>query len=425
MMKQKLIGFAVLFALVPFMSAAQQDQQAKDSGKKSKQSAATAVTSIQDANGDEVGNITGVVMDNQQRQVRYVLIKPRQGQQERDGNLIVPISALKSADDGRSAKLAISQDKLAEAPRHKEGKWNQENQARLTQEVEKFYKQHAQQQARAGEGSEQQARRDDESASGLDVSTEVQKAIEKHKAARESEGSDQQQARQSEEMPDEARKQQARRDDESASGLEVSAEVQKAIEKHKAARESEGGDQQQARQSIEMRNDDNRQQAKASRGDARQDQSITEEDLDSRIQAAIERHAQQREDRANQGKSGQQAAEQPQRQQNANQTISGTVEKISAPDDAKNGKQIQVTVKSDDGESFVVDLGPQQYMNEQDLQLNEGDSIVIVGRMEGKSGQQGKDNQGFVAQKIWKTASMLELRDEQGQPRWQVSSRDR
>jgi sporulation protein YlmC with PRC-barrel domain len=96
------------------------------------------------------------------------------------------------------------------------------------------------------------------------------------------------------------------------------------------------------------------------------------------------------------------------------QTLEGTITDVSsfAPS-AQAAPGLTVTIRTAEGQSRVVHLGPVAVMRQQDLQLEQGDRIRVMGSQAQFQGQQV-----IIARQVQKGDQALLLRNEQGQALW-------
>ncbi len=103
-------------------------------------------------------------------------------------------------------------------------------------------------------------------------------------------------------------------------------------------------------------------------------------------------------------------------------TVTGTVTSISefSPEDgAAKGRQLML--RSEDGKTTTVHMGPTSYMQQQDesFAIKQGDALTVTG-----AACTFQDNDVLIASKIHnKDGKSLELRDKTGSPKW--DNRDR
>lgn len=74
---------------------------------------------------------------------------------------------------------------------------------------------------------------------------------------------------------------------------------------------------------------------------------------------------------------------------------------------------VHVLVRTDDGETLPVHLGPQWFLGNLDTQLEAGDQVRVAG-----SRVEHMGSSFFIASRVTKGDEVLELRDEQGFPAW-------
>lgn len=107
---------------------------------------------------------------------------------------------------------------------------------------------------------------------------------------------------------------------------------------------------------------------------------------------------------------------------NQSRTISGeviSVSEFSPSSGASRGQEVRV--RTDDGQTYVVHLGPTRYMNQQDrIRIREGDDITVVG-----SQMNFENERNTLMAQVIRTedGQVLELRDSQGRSRWNLDTR--
>jgi hypothetical protein len=99
--------------------------------------------------------------------------------------------------------------------------------------------------------------------------------------------------------------------------------------------------------------------------------------------------------------------------------VSGTVQSIERPSSRVGVAQgVHVLLEMNDANVLDVHLGPEWYLNDQDLRIEEGDKIEVTGS---KVNFQGRLS--LIASEVAKDGQTLVLRDAQGIPRWSASRR--
>jgi sporulation protein YlmC with PRC-barrel domain len=95
-------------------------------------------------------------------------------------------------------------------------------------------------------------------------------------------------------------------------------------------------------------------------------------------------------------------------------TASGTIESVGTfrpADNAIDGVRLQI--KSDDGKTQIVQLGPRPYMDRQDIMFHYGDKVTVTGSQADVNGRTV-----IITSKVQNGDKTLELRDAQGKPKW-------
>lgn len=82
---------------------------------------------------------------------------------------------------------------------------------------------------------------------------------------------------------------------------------------------------------------------------------------------------------------------------------------------AMKGKQI--TLRTSDGQSYVIHLGPSSFIDRQEFKINEGDKITASGALVSFQGKQV-----VLARSVTKEGKVLDLRDIQGRPKWDIAA---
>jgi uncharacterized Zn finger protein len=102
-------------------------------------------------------------------------------------------------------------------------------------------------------------------------------------------------------------------------------------------------------------------------------------------------------------------------------TLKGSIEEVKEMDCANCGPNMKGThlvVKTADGKSVEVDLGPARFLSDQKFSFQKGDSVEIVG-----SKVTMGNTQTVIAREVKKGDQTLTLRDSQGMPRWSMGRR--
>ena len=106
---------------------------------------------------------------------------------------------------------------------------------------------------------------------------------------------------------------------------------------------------------------------------------------------------------------------------NQGRSISGeitAIDEFSPHKDARKGRQL--TIRDDAGQTYVVHLGPSNWMTRQDdrVKLRVGDKVTVTG-----SAARVSDNDVILAQRITLSdGTMLDIRDAQGRGRWDLET---
>ena len=96
-------------------------------------------------------------------------------------------------------------------------------------------------------------------------------------------------------------------------------------------------------------------------------------------------------------------------------TIQGTVEGLG-PKGPRLQHESRI-IKTDQG-SIMVHLGPTQYMNQLQIQLNPGDVVEVTGSTMAKAGKTM-----LLAKEVTVNGKTFKLRDDQGLPLWRGQGR--
>jgi len=97
-------------------------------------------------------------------------------------------------------------------------------------------------------------------------------------------------------------------------------------------------------------------------------------------------------------------------------TIKGTVEGLAAMQ-TRRMRHVSLVVKTDQG-SVTVHLGPDWYMNQNQMIFNPGDAVEVTGSQMGGAG-----GAILVAKEVTVKGKTLKLRDDQGLPLWRGQGR--
>ena len=100
-------------------------------------------------------------------------------------------------------------------------------------------------------------------------------------------------------------------------------------------------------------------------------------------------------------------------------TLTGTVERLELKSSPHFPSMygVHLFLATDDG-TVEVHLGPVWFLDNQDIQIQEGDAVTVIGAdlvMDGMT--------GFVALQVQRGDDTLHLRDEAGRPLWRGSGR--
>lgn len=99
------------------------------------------------------------------------------------------------------------------------------------------------------------------------------------------------------------------------------------------------------------------------------------------------------------------------------QTLSGRITDVSTS--ATQAGHQQVTLRTDDGRTVLVDLAPNHYLRGQDVNLNVGDEVTVRGSLVEHG---GKDM--VIATQLRSDGQQVQLRSPQGQPLWRTRAQD-
>lgn len=98
-------------------------------------------------------------------------------------------------------------------------------------------------------------------------------------------------------------------------------------------------------------------------------------------------------------------------------TIRGTVQSV---DDSHrmagtSMEELRLHVKTDDGNTMMIHVGPRSYVDRQNISFREGDAVTITGSLT-KAGR----HEAIVASQIQTADKTLRLRDQSGKPLWSL-----
>jgi len=94
--------------------------------------------------------------------------------------------------------------------------------------------------------------------------------------------------------------------------------------------------------------------------------------------------------------------------------LKGTVEKVEKIIPEKGmSNGVHLIMKTDKKETISVHLGPEWFLDNQDVQIAKGDAITVNG-----SKVTYENKPAIIAKTIEKEDSVLELRDDNGFPKW-------
>lgn len=98
-------------------------------------------------------------------------------------------------------------------------------------------------------------------------------------------------------------------------------------------------------------------------------------------------------------------------------TINGTIESVgSFHPEQGSASGLRLRVRTSDGQLVNVHAGPQQYIQDQGFTFNRGDQVTVKGSQSDLNGQSV-----IMASEIQSNGKTLELRDAQGNPKWDAS----
>ena len=92
-------------------------------------------------------------------------------------------------------------------------------------------------------------------------------------------------------------------------------------------------------------------------------------------------------------------------------SVEGTVEDVSVHD---RPGSTHATIRTGDGRTVTVVMGPAGYLEQQGIELRQGDQVQVSGSRMSVEGQDA-----IVAREVRKGDRTVTLRDQSGQPRWQ------
>ena len=76
-------------------------------------------------------------------------------------------------------------------------------------------------------------------------------------------------------------------------------------------------------------------------------------------------------------------------------------------------EESRLHVKTDDGRTMMVHVGPRSYVDSQNISFREGDAVTITGSL-----TKTDEHEVLVASQIQKADRTLSLRDQSGKPLW-------
>ncbi len=95
-------------------------------------------------------------------------------------------------------------------------------------------------------------------------------------------------------------------------------------------------------------------------------------------------------------------------------TVSGTIQSAGTFSPAANAiPGVRLQIKSDDGKTHTVQLGPRPYVDQQGIDMRNGDQATVTGAQADFNGRSV-----IIASKIESGGKTIELRDAQGKPKW-------
>ena len=92
--------------------------------------------------------------------------------------------------------------------------------------------------------------------------------------------------------------------------------------------------------------------------------------------------------------------------------IQGTIDEVRGMNFSRRGADLNLTIITDDKETFTVNIGPVWYLNRINIDFQEGEVITVIGSVVDTY------NGLILAQEIRREGSKLMFRDQSGQPRW-------
>ncbi len=100
-------------------------------------------------------------------------------------------------------------------------------------------------------------------------------------------------------------------------------------------------------------------------------------------------------------------------------SIEGTIESVGTFQPATGIRQgLRLRVKTDDGKTITVYAGPQWYAQQKDFSVKAGDKIKVTG-----SQTQVRNRSVIMATKVESGGTTLELRSDDGQPKWKEETK--
>ncbi len=92
--------------------------------------------------------------------------------------------------------------------------------------------------------------------------------------------------------------------------------------------------------------------------------------------------------------------------------IQGTIDEVRGMNLTRRGADLNLTIITDEKETFTVNTGPVWYLNRLNINFQEGEIITVIGSVV------DADDGLILAQEIRREGSKLLFRDQSGQPRW-------
>lgn len=95
-------------------------------------------------------------------------------------------------------------------------------------------------------------------------------------------------------------------------------------------------------------------------------------------------------------------------------TVSGTIQSAGTFSPAANAiPGVRLQIKSDDGKTHTIQLGPRPYVDQQGIDMRNGDQATVTGSQVDFNGRNV-----IIASKIQSGGKSIDLRDDQGKPKW-------